>query len=238
MHEVTRDDGSPQGHLISLLQADFTSPDKTALVGRATVENNALAGLLSQARGIEDIDARFASEENVELGEAVERLVEPAPVTESFKGFIAHEVRKAHAWQSRVDEVVAPDRLGLLSGEGIFDRAHAKDIEGQALRGYFFDIFNGYTVSPGEGDGALPPLLLRPDVRPSDFVDAVNTLIAWASDYEQTYGEDPSADLEPEAYLAAVPKARVMSQEEVEQDPRWKGILEILKQLEDQRQQG
>jgi hypothetical protein len=238
MYEATRGDGSPQERLISLLQADFTPPDKTALADRAKAENSALVGLLSQARSVEDIDARFESEENVELGEAVERLVEPAPVTESFKGFIAHEVRKAHAWQSRVDEVVAPDRLGLVSGGGIFDRAHAKDIEGQTLRGYFFDILNGYTLSPEEEDGDLPPLVLKPDVRPSDFVDAVNALVAWASDYEQTYGEAPSADLEPEAYLAAAPRARVMSQEEMEQDPRWKGILEILKQLEDRRQQG
>jgi hypothetical protein len=234
MHEATSDYPAPRERLISLLQADFTPSDKTALADRAGAEGNALAGLLSRARGMKEIDARFTSEENIELGRTVAEVVEPAPVTESFKGFIVHEVRKAHAWQSKVKGTVAPDRLGLLDGDGIFDPVRAKDIEGQTLRGYAFDTVNGYTVRPAEEDAMeFPPLLLKPGVRPSDYIEAVDTLVAWAHDYEDTYGEDPGEGLDPEAYRDAAPQAIVVSEE----DLGWADFMEQLWRLYEDQQE-
>lgn len=161
-------DSDPKQRLIALLQADFTSPDKAALAHQAEAEGHALAGFLAHAVSIDEIDARLASEENVELGQAVERLLESASVTTSFKGFISHEVRLAHAWQDSVDDVVSPERLGLLSGEGIFDPARAEDLEAQALRGRMFDVMHRYTTAfsiEGEDKTVPPQLILTGSVR-------------------------------------------------------------------------
>jgi hypothetical protein len=245
-------DNDPRQRLLGLLQAAFTTPEQQALEAEAESGGNALAGLLAHARSTEDIDARYASAENVELGQAVERLVGPAPVTDSFKGFIAHKVREAHAWQTKVDDVVAPDRLGLRQGEGIFDPVQAKDIEGQTLRGYLFDLLHRYTrrptdedtndqgmllLPPGKEIDDLPPLWLKPGVRPRDLIAAGDTLVTWADDYEQTYGEDPGDGLDPEAYLDAVPKIPIKSYEAAEKDPKLKGLIELLRRLRDEPDQ-
>jgi hypothetical protein len=225
-------DNDPRQRLVSLLQVDFTPPEKEVLAQEAG--NNLLMGLLASVRSIEDIDARYSSDENIELGQAVERLVEPAPVTDSFKGFIAHKVREAYAWEQKVDDMVSPDRLGLLHGDGIFDSERAQEIEAQTLRGYVFDIMNRYTVTPDTDDADLPPLLLMPGVRPSDYTAALERLRDWASDYIHTYHEDPFEGLQGEAYLAAAQKAHVMSKEEIaarEQDPLWMGFYDLLRQL-------
>lgn len=233
-HEHDQGD-DPRRRLISLLQVDFTTSEQQALEAEAAAEESALKSLLADVQSIEDIDMRYASAENIELGQAVERLVEPAPITDSFKGFIAHKVREAHAWQTKVDDVVGPDRLGLLSGEGIFDPERAQDVEAQTLRGYAFDIVHRYTVAPTGDTDDLPALLLKPGVRPRDYAAATDTLVIWADDYEQTYDEDPGAGIDPGAYLDAAPQAPVRSQEEAENDPMTKGLIELLRQLHDER---
>jgi hypothetical protein len=219
--------------LKALLVSDFTPPESDAYAKEAAETGNALASFLSVARGVEGIDARMGSSENITLGEAVAGLLAPASVTDSFKRFIAGRVRRAHAWETVVDEVVAPDRLGLTSGTGIFDPTRAKDIEAQALRGRAFDIMHEYTSTPVDEDGDpvtdLPPLLLRPGVWPRDYVQALDELSSWAEDYANTYGEDPGEGLDAGVYLDAARKSTVIS----EVDPLMSDFLERLRQLRD-----
>lgn len=238
MSERVHEYSDPKQELIALLQMDFTSPNTEAWAQKAVAEDDALAGLLANVRSVEGIDARLSSEENAELGQAVERLVEPAPVTNSFKGFIVNEVKQAHAWESQVRDAVAPDRLGLLSGNGIFDPAQVKDIETQALRGYVFDIIHTRTVATDTvDDDNLPELLLKPGIRPSDYVEEVNRLFQWIIDYRQTYDDGLFETLEIDAFLDGARKVRTVSQEEMMADPTLRGILEILRQLHDKKNQ-
>jgi hypothetical protein len=198
----------PRQQLVSLLQTDYTPQDRAA--SPPADSDNAFHSFLARARPVEDIDARFASEESIQLGQTVETLLEPAPVTTSFKGFIAQAVRKAHAWRAKVDNAVSPDRLGLLSGQGIFDPVQAREIEVQTLRGRMFDLLHRYTIAPDtdiEAETGVPKLLLRPGVRPNDYAEGVARLDEWTADYQRTYGEDPFDGLEPDAYQDAAPKA-------------------------------
>lgn len=202
---------APQRKLVSFLDSDFTPehpppPD----------DDNALTGLLRRSRSVEEIDAHLKSPSNLELGQTLAGLLAPAKVSESFKAFIVNEVRQAHAWRAKVSDAVSPDRLGLVRGSGIFDTAQAQGIEAQALRGFAFDLLHRYTVAP-EGDTAgLPPLLLRPGVRPSDFDDATDRLQGWSEDYSATYGDDAFEGLEADAYMQAAPKAEVTSEGQAE----------------------
>lgn len=220
MHEQQRHGDTPREQLIALLQWNFTQPASGSEHG-----GSALTDFLRDARSVEDIDVRFASAGNLELGEAVERLLAPAPVTRSFKRFIASEVRRAHAWQSTVDDVVAPDRLGLLSGEGIFDPAHSKDLEAQALRGRAFDIMHRYTTAftvEGEDETIPPQLFLTGSVRPSDYTQAVDVLDEWGGEYRQTYDEDPFEGLPGEVFLDAGGRVAV---------PKDSGMAGLVKRL-------
>lgn len=236
--EQVHENSDPKQELIALLQMDFTSPDTEAWAQKAVDEDDALAGLLANARSIETIEARLTSSENAKLGQAVERLVEPALITDSFKDFIVNEVKQAHAWESKVSDAVAPDRLGLLSGDGIFDFRQATDIESRALRGYIFDIIHTRTIATDTvGEDNLPHLLLKPGVRPSDYVDEVNRLFQWIADYRQTYDDDLFEALEIEAFLDGARKVRTVSQEEMMTDPALRGILEMLKQIHDTEKQ-
>jgi hypothetical protein len=231
MHEATSDYPAPRERIISLLQADFTPSDKTALADRAGAEDNALAGLLAQARGTEDFDARWSSEESAELGQAVERLTGPAPVTLAFKGFIANEVRQAHAWQRKVDDVVSPERLGIQSGEGIFDAAQAQEIEAQTLRAYSFRIIDQFIAATIEGeDSTTPPqLFLAGSVRPSDYREAVDILDEWTADYQRTYDNDPFDGVDRGVSLGAIGRIVV---------PKGSGTAELIKHLRQLRAEG
>lgn len=216
-------DSDPKQRLIALLQADFAPSEKEALDQEAG--DNALKGLLANMRSVGDIDARLASAENIELGQAVERLVESAPVTESFKEFIANEVRQAHAWQDSVDDVVSPKRLGLLSGKGIFDPVRAKDLEAQALRGRMFDVMHRYTTAftiEGEDKTVPPQLILTGSVRLSDYTNAVDILDEWSRDYRETYDEDPLEGLDGEAFLDAGGRVEI---------PKGSDMAEYIKRL-------
>ena len=233
MHEDTPGDRlpAPRQHLVSLLETDFTQPDAREIAQPSN--DNALTSLITRVQPVEEIDARLSSEENVQLGHSVEELLAPAPVTTSFKAYVANEVRQAHAWKSKVGGAVSPGKLGILSGEGIFDPKQAGDIEAQMLRGYAFDIVHRYTVAPTAADEAdLPPLLLKPGMRPSDFTEAVDRFYEWIADYRQMYGNDPFEGLEQEAYLDAVPQAEMMPEGELG-STGWNHIAERLKQLRD-----
>jgi hypothetical protein len=93
---------------------------------------------------------------------------------------------------------------------------------------------NRYTITPvGEEAAGLPPLLLRPTVRPSDYVAAVKRLGDWTVDYQHTYDKSPFEGIEPDAYRDAAQQAHVISGEEAESG-RWTALVERLDQLRDQ----
>jgi len=204
MHESTPSDATPKQQLIELLTLDFTPVENIAAAKNAQEAGDALGSVLATTRSTEDIDARMASEENILLGERVAELAASAPITEAFKGLIVSEVRRAHAWQDGVDDAIAPDRLGLTSGDGIFDPARTEELEGQAIRRRLTDIARNYTFRVAAG-ADVPPLALRPDRRPQDYVAVVSQLSAWEADYEETYGEHPFEDMEADALFAVLP---------------------------------
>jgi hypothetical protein len=181
----------------------------------------------------------MASSENAELGLSLADLLAPAPVTESFKAFVISEVRRAHAWQAKVREAVSPDRLGLSGGAGIFDEEQAQHIEGQALRGFAFDLIREYTytVVP-ERDTERPPMLfLRPTVRPSDYVEALDKLGSWTSDFHDTYDQDAFEGLDAGAYADAIPKVELEFEDELAK-ATWAQFLEGMHRLRDEHEGG
>lgn len=204
MHEQPSDESlAPKQQLIALLQTDFTPEGEPEA---APDPDDALASLLSHVISTEDIDARLLSDESVQLGQTARELLAAAPVTEAFKGYITDEIRQAHAWQSRVPDAVAPDRLGLVSSEGIFDPAQAERLEGAAVRGYLFDLISEYTAAL-TADGQTPEqLVLRPGVRPRDYTDAVDRLDSWLAEYQAQYGKHALEGVDADAFIEASPK--------------------------------
>lgn len=233
MSEQDPASADPRQQLAALLTLDFTPTEREAVIERAEQEGDALGSLLAAAVSVEEIDARLASDENVALGEQVAELVAPAPITESFKGFIAGEVRRAHAWRTRVGEAVAPDRLGLVTG-GIFDPERARDVEGQAIRGHVFDLLRRYTSVTSSDEASEPDALVpRTGKRPQDFAEAIDHLHAWEADYEETYGENPFEGVDAEAYLAALPRIKKVRPED-EAESGFRRIAQKLHELRDE----
>ncbi len=232
---------SPREELAALLSIDFTLPEKAAAeqeAEREAAEREAaggvsalsLKGFLAKSRAVEDIEARLESDECAELLGKVSGLLEAAPVTDSFKGIIVGHMMRAYAWETKVDELVSPERLGLVGGEGIFDPEQAKPIESQALRGFLFDITNNHVLVPeGEGveEGAEP---IIPD--PAVYAIAMEGFDAWTLDYMTTYSEDAFAGIDPEAYREAAKRVRVMTEEE-SVESGFSGLIEKLRELRD-----
>jgi hypothetical protein len=54
----------------------------------------------------------------------------------------------------------------------------------------------------------LDPWLIGP---PKEYVDTVFTLTVWEADYRERYDEEPFAELEAEAFLAAARRAEIDS---------------------------
>ncbi len=231
MHE--RDTPSnPREQIITLLESDFTTPERRALAQRGEEEGNALSSFLAGAVSIEDIEARFASEECAQLATSTAQALERAAITNSFKGIIVGYIMKAYAFESRVDEIVSPYRLGFLgdkglNGEGIYDPDQAKAIEGQALRGFLLDITNKQVLVPENEDEEGSKPIIRNRLAYAQAIDAFD---AWSLDYMTTYGEDAFTGVEPNAHLEAAQRVHIMSQEESEESG-WADIIERLKQL-------
>lgn len=189
-------------------------------------ENNALAVFLRHAQSAETIDARFESDESAELGEKVAALLEPAPVTDAFKEVIAYEVRRAHAWRGALSDAVAPDRLGLLSGSGLFDPVQAQEIEAQALRSYLAEMMQVHAIRiPREDD---TPALEPGGTRPRDFTEALERLERWVGDFREGYEADPFDGMDLEAFEAAAPEIHVMTAKEA---TGWSSVFERLREL-------
>jgi hypothetical protein len=209
----------PGQQLSALLTADFTSPEQRASQERATESGSALSKFLAHTRTTDVIKARLESPENAELGKVVERLLASAATTGSFKTYVVDEVRRAHAWETTVTDAIAPDRLGLMTGEGIFDPIQAPSIEAQAIRGYLFDVVREHVIVPDgtdETNNPLPPILPRP----KQYAEEMARVVEWRDDYTSTFGEDPFefAGEELTPFLDAAPRAEIVPPLELEDD--------------------
>jgi hypothetical protein len=169
--------------LVAILESD-SSPQ----VGAST--NSVLGRFVATTRPAEDVAERLASDENVELGLRVERTLGATAITASFKSYIINEVRQAHGWRNPVSETVSPDRLGLRSGDGIYDPEQSQDIESHAIRGFLHDTMKAQIVIPEDAEGEeLGPAIRNPRV----WAETVQWLAFWEDDYKATYGEDAFA---------------------------------------------
>jgi len=235
MHEHDPSGQSPHQQLIDLLTADFRpSPSEPE---SPINEDNALARFLAHTVSAEEVDERFHSLESIDLGEQSEILLRPAQITIAFKMFITERIRHAYAHQTKVDEAISPERLGIATGEGIFDAGQAKDIEAQILRGHAFDVIKRYLIAPENAEEhGLPPQVLRPGIRPSDASNAISLLHFWTQDFQATYGEDPFEGTR-EAYQDVSIKAQVIDVEGEGDETGWGDFIERLNQLRQQREQ-
>jgi len=225
MHERPDDPGLLHRELVSLLELDFSAGRS-----REAASDSALGRVLSRAVSTEEIDARLASPKNRGLGERVGALVAGAAVTESFKHYIAHEVRQAEAWRRPVDETVSPAALGIDTGEGIFDPDQAQGIEANVLRRSLFNLIHRFQLRLDPGYETERPLMLRsPTIRPSDFNQAADRLLGWQADFTRTYRADAFAGLTAEDYAAAAPRVDASAYPDAE---AW---IEALIRLRDYR---
>lgn len=197
--------------LIGHLQADFTPTAE--LEAAVDPEASALSQFLAvtRVRDVrEDIEGRLASAENQQLGSEVLDLLQAAPITESFKDFIAGAVRTAHAQQSRVGAEVAPEALGLSGeGRGIYDPGEAQEIEARSLRAYLHDIFYHYFIKLPEEVAPKWTEEIYVGLNPVGRI-ALAAFEVWRTDYRDTHGKDPLEGLDEEAFLLAVPRPEML----------------------------
>ncbi len=190
MHEHDPSGQSPRQELIDLLTADFSSSEGEA--DSYVYEASALSRFLAHTVAADAVDERFHSQECIGLGDQATILLSSAKTTIAFTMFIVEQIRNAYAHQARVDEVISPQNLGLMTdGEGIFDVTRAQAIEAQVLRSHAFDLVKRNMYALGSDDPDLPPLTIKPGLNPSDVSRAVFILDAWTQDYYEKYGEDP-----------------------------------------------
>ncbi len=222
------DPSDPYAALAAFLTADYRSDENRAI--DEDPEAKAFDKFLAKARTHEDIEERLMSTENVQIGIEVQKLLERAAITESFKGFIVNAVRHAHASERQVTEALSPDRLGITGSGEIFDPEVAPEIEAQVLRGYLHDIIKKHVVIVTEDGIESTPIILQL----SDYTEAMMTLIIWIGDYMQTYdGESPLGEMDMEAFIAAADRAEV-------QPPgsEWSQMFERFQQLREREEPG
>lgn len=223
--QYTDDPSSPKEALVALLSSDFTPSETQDVMDDPGA--GVLARFVAASRAKKAVSQRFGSEECAALGNQTARILESSPITPSFKSFIISYVLRAYAFESSVAEVASPSRLGLLSGEGIFDAEKAKDIEAQTLRGFLFDIVNTQ-IFIAESEPALETTPLIPN--PVAYKALMDNFDAWALDYLTAYGEDAFAGVDPEIHMAAATRVRVVSAEEIK-EKGWNNVIERLRRL-------
>jgi hypothetical protein len=185
--------------LIDLLRSDFTrdeidpkdreSRGSSGTVGEGLREPHSAVEVqirLTQNQVDQNEQARLASEENIELGRIAAALLEPAPVTHSFKSYIASEVRLAHARRTSISASVSPERLGLVAGAELFDPAQASKIERKALRYYVFATIRQHVLIPVDDAGHEHSPVV-PD--PQGYGEARAACERWMDEYAERFGE-------------------------------------------------
>lgn len=216
---------SESTRLASLLSEDFASPDQREL--EADPDAPVFAKFVSVLRTPEDIEERGNSAENESLGEEVRRLLQTAPITDYFKEVIVQAVRRAHAYEDSVTDLVSPTQLGLKE-RGIYSEPEARDIEARCLRMKLHDIVRGNLVIPVE-DGVEQELRV---IYPESFTIEMNDFNAWRAEYHQLYGEDALEGAESEAYQAAATQVTVIKPG----DPGWE-LFDMLDRQKDDYQE-
>lgn len=201
--------------LARLLSADFTPAEPSVSVAQGSALH-VFISRINQAR------QRYDSLESDLLRTAVEKSLEPAPITEALKSFIVDAVRRAHAAQTAVDDAVAPDRLGLNTDHGIFDPLEAPEIEGEILRGFLFDIHRRFAGIPEDETATIGPVAIYPE----SYRQAISTFVAWESDFNAAYGRSAFDGTEMDAFLDIASHFPVLTEAE---EPGWSAFLHRLK---------
>lgn len=222
MHEQ-RPQATRRQDLIGVLRTDWTTPERRELLVQEEREpSNALAGLLAHSVVVEEVDARASSDENSQLGNIMARLLDPAPITESFKRAIAAEVQLAHALQEPVSEAVSPERLGLTDGEGIFDPEHAKMIEADYLRGVIHALIQPLVLVPVDESGREGQPFLR-RIAPHEL-ETLSEAGAWHEEYNLIHGY-LDVQLDPDELLSTAQRVHRQA-EPNEQAIEWNQLLQ------------
>jgi hypothetical protein len=223
---------APPEQLRALLELDFSPPSlPDPPPGQ---KHSALTVFLHHTRVAEDVEQRFISIENQELGQQAGQVLEAAPVTDSFKGFIVKAVREAHAWRRRVDDVVAPERLGLTRGDGIFDPEQAPELEAQAIRDYLVTVVarNVDLVQDrsqeGTRQGELRSLTLERYAQEIAFVDE------WSEAVADTHGIDVFEGVDDDAFMDAARVVRLLDPDDPN-DASWIALGERLREERNRR---
>lgn len=220
----------PREELIELLSIDLRSDEEKALDQEPedTFAAPTLSTFLLRSRAIEDIQARFESEECAELAVKASQLLESTSITESFKGLIVGYLVQAYAYEKKVDEIVSPTSLGIVGGEGIFDAEASKEIEARALRGYLFDIINKQVLVARNEETDEPVAIVR---NRDAYDETMGFFDAWTLDFIGTYGEDVFAGIElDDYYIDAATQAHLVTEEEAEESG-WADIVNKLRKL-------
>jgi hypothetical protein len=179
--------------LSDYLQMDFARTELIQTLNGASTAyvlgSMALHNSSSQTDAAESeaIQARRLSDENMQLGVEIQVLLEPSFITYYFKNLIAAEVRNAHAQESRVTSLVAPSRLRIDTGLGIFDRVQAPDIEAECIREWFLrSIDRHIKLLKNNHDRDVPVIL-----NASAFADEWRILMDWSQAYLSAFLSDP-----------------------------------------------
>jgi hypothetical protein len=201
---MTTKEGDASSQLRDLLQVSYEMPADPELEG-----GGALRAFLRNVRSTEVIDQRLVSIENQQLGQRVDELLETAPITDAFKRVVVHAVRKAHAWEREVEDAIAPDRLGIQSGPGIFDPEQARQLEVQVLCVYLADVVTRNLIVVEADDGAE---YVAAKWRPADAEQELTLVTAWIDDFEDTYQQDPFDGIDDEALWARVHRIQLWNE--------------------------
>jgi hypothetical protein len=216
---------TPADQLRELLLLDFSpAPLPPSAPGE---RRDAFAEFMHNVRAVEEVEERRESEESQELVWRTETALEVAPVTELFKEFIVAAVRHAHAWRSPVGGVVAPDRLGLTSGPGIFDPERASELEAQAFRGYLTSVFERNVallqtsdqLDTWEGEFQV--------VTPERFAQDMDRVARWAEDFQGLHDRNPMGDVDIKAFYLVARPLHVLDPDDPN-DALWIAALERL----------
>jgi hypothetical protein len=185
------------------LTADYTPEERPAVLDVLADNPDIFLDLSPEISLIPNpkvVETRFASEESSAIGHSVEELLTGTHITDSFKKFIVYEVRRAHANETHVSDEIAPDRLGLTIGPGIFDADAAVEIEAQCIRGRLASIVESHVVSVLDDEGRVRPAIQREP----EFLLAWQTMMDWITDYVVTTKINPFKGINLNEMLSAL----------------------------------
>lgn len=187
----------PVKQLLEVLTIDHTPPEKQAIINSpyASELEKYDAATVNEARAHE----RLYSPESVALHNRVKSILEASPATDIFKNLIATYAAKAYIFESRLDDYVSPDVLGLTNGGyGIFDPFEVQGIETGRIHGLLFHIIESQIIT-GK-DPSNPEQTTTVVINPKRFNPLLTYLKEWNMDFMLHYGESAFDTSDPIMY--------------------------------------